>query len=123
MPGLETEYALYQTFTATANASGTATVVLGPSAAYTRWELTRYSVVAVQNDPSVNVVFTLYRGSQAQGNVIDYTVQGYGDTSAANDVNLTPGDYCTGVWSGLTPNSSASITINGSIFVRGKRSY
>lgn len=123
MPGVETEYALYTTVFATATAAGVATVTLAPAAAYTRWKLTRYSVVAVQASQSVISSFTLYRGPSAQGQVIDFTQQGWGDTSAANDVDLYPGQAITGVWTNLLVGSTAQLTIEGSQYVRGRRSY
>jgi hypothetical protein len=121
--GRETEYALRLTFSVTVPAGGTATLTFGPAAAYTRWKLTRYSVVAVQSSASVISGFTLYRGALVQQQVIDFTQQGWGDTSSANDVELYPGEICTAVWTNLLVGSTAQITIEGSNYVKGQRSY
>jgi hypothetical protein len=119
---VETEYALRQTYSVTTDGNGNGSVVVGPSQAFTRWKLTRYSVVATLPTGG-QVIFTLYRGTSSQGQVIDFTRQGWGDTSDQNEISLSPGEYVTGVWSGTTPGTAASLTIEGTNYVRGKRSY
>lgn len=120
---IETEYALRQTFFTTIGSNLSGSVTLGPTQAFTRWKLTRYSVLATKNASGVNCTFTLYRGASASGQVIDFTQQGAGDSSDANDVELSPGEYVTGVWTQAQSGSQAQITIEGSIFVKGQRSY
>lgn len=124
---IETEYVLRQSYTATFNAAGIATTQqIGPAAAYTRWKLTRYTIVTALQLPAYPVGnFTLYRGDPALGFQLDFTQKFMGDPSAANDVELGVGDYVVGVWTGTTAFSgtTATITFDGSIFVKGKRSY
>jgi hypothetical protein len=121
MPSIETELALRQTFAATFDANVTASVLIGPNAPYTRWVLTRYSVVC----PTINggVTFTLYRGDPSQGNVLDTTLRGARATSSANDIELTQGQYVVAQWTNGVVGQAAQITIEGSIFAKGWRGY
>lgn len=118
----ETELVLYLTFPITLDSNGGGQVQCGPAQAFTRWKLTRYSVTSTQPTAG-QTVFTLYRGDPNRKQVVDFTGQGWGDTSDGNDVNLKPGDYVTGVWVGGVAASVATLTIEGSIFVAGKRGY
>lgn len=119
----ETEYVLYQVINTTADGSGNASITVGPTIAHTRWKLERYSVKATGVTGGI-VSFTLYRGATAGGQVIDSTpYQGQGNTSDGNNVDLYPGEYVTGVWSGASPGSACSFTIQGQQYVKGRRSY
>lgn len=122
---IETRYALRQSYPATFVAGVARTLQIGPSAAYTRWVLSRYTIITSSQltvYPSGN--FVLYRGDPALGFQLDFTQRFMGDTSSANDVELSVGDYVVGVWTGpATFTGTATLTIDGSIFVKGRRSY
>lgn len=124
---VETEYVLRQTYSAIfANGVARTPLPIGPTAAYTRWVLTRYTIAtSLKVTPYPTGNFTLFRGDPALGFQMDYTQQFQGDTSGANDVELGIGDYVVGVWTGTSAfnGTVATITFDGKVYVRGRRSY
>jgi len=92
------------------DASGTGTVVFGPSR--DPWTIQRMSVRVSSNtnEPTANV----YRGTVNPGSQISGTYSGSNDTdSQVSDNPLYPGEYYTCQWTGGDVGATATISFAG----------
>jgi hypothetical protein len=101
---------LYESGRGTANASGVATVTIGPRRAFEKWQVTR---VAVQSTSSVLVpTCRLYRGAAVASRLIDGTYTG---TLDSTDLSLTlqSGEDLVAEWSGCDVGATCTVTVDG----------
>lgn len=102
---------LHVSASATIDATGTATVTLGPVPAWRRWQVTHLAVtVAAGTRPQ----FRLYRNDVAANTFLDGTLNGATNASET-DIGLAAGEYLTGQWVGGTPGQVATLTAEGHI--------
>lgn len=101
---------LYETGSATADATGVATVRLQPLRAFETWHITRMMI----SSTSTTLVPTLkvYRGSINPSQLIDGTYTGTLNQSDTS-VDVPNGEAIIAQWTGATPGSTCVFTIQG----------
>lgn len=94
----------------TANASGTATVQIGPNRSGQRWRVSSLSVSTSIADSCTAQVFS------PMGVFIGGTFTGSQDTTDL-DVELNFGSRLKVIWSGATPGNACTVGVSGTIEV------
>lgn len=106
---------LYQSGSATADANGTATVMLGPLRAFEIWEITGSSVTnsSTTADPKCIV----YRNHVAPSNIVGSTYSGRQDSGPANE-RLMSGEKLIAQWTGADVGSACQFNVSGESVTR-----
>jgi hypothetical protein len=92
--------------------SGNGTGILNGPKPGQKWTITQVSVLCT----GVAVpVFKYYKGTVNDGNFISGTFTGNQDTDSAPNIELFPGEYLTGVWTGGSSGAVGTFTVQGTI--------
>jgi hypothetical protein len=95
------------------DAAGGAEVVFGPVPDGTRWRVTMLGLKADPGSSAGTPGASLYRGSPAAVNLIDFTPKGGDDLADFADFWISPGDVLTVVWSGGTAGARITARLYG----------
>lgn len=105
--------------TATANATGVATITFGPDAQDRYWLVER---IALRGSSNARPVFSFYVGDVAPENLRDYTPLGNADISdEVQPIRVPPGSIVTAQWVGCTPGALMSVNFQTAIAQRKAR--
>jgi hypothetical protein len=97
---------------ATFDASGAATVTLGPRRSRQTWYVTN---AAVSSTSSASTKCRLYLGSASPSNLLGGTYSGNQDSTDLPRVRVGRGQVLTAVWSGGTTGAKATLSVYGEI--------
>lgn len=101
---------------AIANASGVASVPLGPQLAGETWLIESITVQCVN---STNATATVYKNAILPANVKASTRQGYNDVDYNANIPLQIGEQIWVVWNNCTPLDICYVTVQGTRNVAG----
>lgn len=113
----ETTTFLAQSRSATISGAGTATVEFR-NGGISRWKV---KLMNVSNPGTLAGRCTVYRGEVSANRQIDFTAKGT-DVSPV-DLELTPNEFITVVWTGCTPGTIVTYRIEGDDIYKGRRAY
>lgn len=117
MAQVETELALLKTLRGTFNASGIAEAS-AQVPANTRWKIRLFSTTTTSTRQTT---CTIRRGS-VDGPQLDFSVTGNGDTSST-DIDMGQNQTLYVRWTNGTTSANASLNVEGSEYIKGRRGY
>lgn len=96
----------------TVDGNGSATVIMAPQGAGTRWYVSQIQVRTTSGATDLSSA-VVYRDAQLSGHEIARTDQGGSDTMGVSTPGIQPGDLLIVVWANADPGDIASATVYG----------
>lgn len=106
------EIPMNEAATAVADGSGNATVRLSPQVMGSSWKIERMITAITGMDPTDLVDLKVYKNTPTEANRVDASSSAAQDSSETN-IPVLATDTIIGIYSGVTPGSSCTLTISG----------
>lgn len=103
---------LMEYVTATADASGTATVSTGPKKYGDRWTV---STLASASNSVLETTLKVYRGAAVPTAQVASTYSGNNDNAGGSPIEIGSSDKLVFQWTGATPNAVCTCRIEGTL--------